>query len=611
MGLSSSQARLLTLTNRQHAIELNAQRIHSDKLRLANDSERVYQNYINALDETQLMTKRSDESGKTAWVNGSINNLMRYGTDGLSSGTTFYVQDLATGKLYVPKALGEAYDAVAGGGAIEFAKSFGINYSEIDLDGDIRIDYEAALNNGYNVLAGRTGDEAKALYLEWYAAQERDIGIRNYAAYTQASLDGSDGVWKTSGATATPGSFTYRLQELQESSYYQENDEIYTQLEKDLLNATQDILTLLTNMLTRSQVESVISIPDSFDVEDLVSYADGIFNGLPPVNYDSGSSRGEHDMLTLLSRDYTGQIIAQNDDGVYINEDYFGSGTIDPNLIFMMILNGGTINFKGQYTDRIFDGWDTGLFGHHSKEINPDPVEYESGEFDIYGIMVNTSLYGEISFGELLNHYKEEMEGQADINNLGQALNAMFKKVKNLAYYEDKWLQANGITKEQMNNYIEFQTLEADYNNLPDPPRLAYNPDNKASAAYYEEIYNAIEAAGGWIEANETRSKSDSWVNNMIKSNQVILAVWDDESGMLSKTANELHYNIREIANQNKIEDASAQYEADMAAINAKDKKYDTKLSQLETERSAITQEMDSLKTIMRENVNRTFKVFT
>ena len=126
MGLSSSQARLLTLTNRQHAIELNAQRIHSDKLRLANDSDRVYQNYINALDETQLMTKRADASGKTTWINGSINNLMRYGSDGLSSGTTFYVQDLATGKLYVPKALGEAYDAVAGGGAIEFAKPFGI-----------------------------------------------------------------------------------------------------------------------------------------------------------------------------------------------------------------------------------------------------------------------------------------------------------------------------------------------------------------------------------------------------------------------------------------------------------------------------------------------------
>ena len=42
MGMSASQARLLSLTARQHDVELRAQKLQADKLRLAADSDRVY-----------------------------------------------------------------------------------------------------------------------------------------------------------------------------------------------------------------------------------------------------------------------------------------------------------------------------------------------------------------------------------------------------------------------------------------------------------------------------------------------------------------------------------------------------------------------------------------
>ena len=48
-----------------------------------------------------------------------------------------------------------------------------------------------------------------------------------------------------------------------------------------------------------------------------------------------------------------------------------------------------------------------------------------------------------------------------------------------------------------------------------------------------------------------------------------------------------------------------------MKKIDNKDKKYDTDLAALETERNAVKEEMETLKTVAKENVERTFKLFS
>ena len=56
---------------------------------------------------------------------------------------------------------------------------------------------------------------------------------------------------------------------------------------------------------------------------------------------------------------------------------------------------------------------------------------------------------------------------------------------------------------------------------------------------------------------------------------------------------------------------AEAKYEADMRKIDAKDKKFDTDIAALEQERNAIKTEIDTLKTVAKDNVERTFKLFS
>ena len=48
-----------------------------------------------------------------------------------------------------------------------------------------------------------------------------------------------------------------------------------------------------------------------------------------------------------------------------------------------------------------------------------------------------------------------------------------------------------------------------------------------------------------------------------------------------------------------------------MRKINAKDKKFDVDIAALEQERNAIKTEMETLKTVAKDNVERTFKLFS
>ena len=68
---------------------------------------------------------------------------------------------------------------------------------------------------------------------------------------------------------------------------------------------------------------------------------------------------------------------------------------------------------------------------------------------------------------------------------------------------------------------------------------------------------------------------------------------------------------LQEVTDELDLKKAEAKYEADMRKINAKDKKFDVDIAALEQERNAIKTEMETLKTVAKDNVERTFKLFS
>ena len=115
MGLAASQTRLLSFTARLHSIEAKAEYILGNKKRLSNDTDAVYAKYIQAMDSVTIKSKQiNSETGATTWINGSLANLMRYQTSDNTSGDVFYVQNLSSGKLYMPKEICDKYNANIG-----------------------------------------------------------------------------------------------------------------------------------------------------------------------------------------------------------------------------------------------------------------------------------------------------------------------------------------------------------------------------------------------------------------------------------------------------------------------------------------------------------------
>lgn len=75
MGLASSQARLLTLTARQHSVEYAAQRIEAQKLQLANESDQVYNTYLERLDASKVQYRRVESDGSIAYDDATFGKL--------------------------------------------------------------------------------------------------------------------------------------------------------------------------------------------------------------------------------------------------------------------------------------------------------------------------------------------------------------------------------------------------------------------------------------------------------------------------------------------------------------------------------------------------------
>ena len=78
MGLAASQARLLSITSRMADNELRSQIINNAKMRLTSESSQASEEYVDALNRTQLMMKNYNTAGESQYQNLTFNSLTSY-----------------------------------------------------------------------------------------------------------------------------------------------------------------------------------------------------------------------------------------------------------------------------------------------------------------------------------------------------------------------------------------------------------------------------------------------------------------------------------------------------------------------------------------------------
>ena len=136
---------------------------------------------------------------------------------------------------------------------------------------------------------------------------------------------------------------------------------------------------------------------------------------------------------------------------------------------------------------------------------------------------------------------------------------------------------------------------------------------------YYVRLFEGIQQSGGCISIHDFSNGANTdndWFNSVINSGRAILNVynvngpnkgWSETS--VATTVNENY--LQESIDDDEVKKIEAKYQHELNQIKRKDAKYDKDLQNLETERTALKTEMDSIKKVKDDNIERTFGIFS
>ncbi len=215
---------------------------------------------------------------------------------------------------------------------------------------------------------------------------------------------------------------------------------------------------------------------------------------------------------------------------------------------------------------------------------------------------------------ELSSLYEEVNTILADSNSTNAEKRDVLNKFREKLY-----------SNSNMQTLYDCMRLDKDDENNTDPMNGEFDgtyPDNfdelKPEFDYYIHLFECIQQAGGCIDVNtvaEDGNTGNEWFNQMINSGAITIQVyndrgtnkgWSDTSVGTTITDN----HLQEVKDEADLKKAEATYEYELGIVNDKDKKFDQDLQKLETERNSLKTEMDAIKTIIKDNQDRTFNTF-
>ena len=225
--------------------------------------------------------------------------------------------------------------------------------------------------------------------------------------------------------------------------------------------------------------------------------------------------------------------------------------------------------------------------------------------------------------------YSDKASADLSIKNLHEKLQELVGDGNSI--YDSSTITDEDAKKEYetvMQNYKNkmYTGYIADiYASAGDDPTLVEDFDMD-TYNYYVNIYRQIQSCSGNVisiddfngSAGDAANDSE-WLQNMVKAGVISIknCSFDESTNEFSMDAinpssdSNLGYTETTAIDKTALAKAEAEYEHTLSQINKKDKQYDMSLSKLESERTALTTEYDSVKKVIDDNIERTFGIFS
>lgn len=167
-----------------------------------------------------------------------------------------------------------------------------------------------------------------------------------------------------------------------------------------------------------------------------------------------------------------------------------------------------------------------------------------------------------------------------------------------------------------------YENVLKTYNDTAQATEMIFTSEQENKILYFDSLFQAI-ADNGWVQ--DDMVEDGDYLNQMMQNNFYTITtmtrndLYDEDS---SESAKKYKYDydtdipsnfdkIISVNDDNIRQDAQAKYEYNKSIINAKESRIDARMKNLQTEQAAINQMMESIKGIMKDNIDRTMNIFT
>ena len=578
MGMSASQARLLSITSRLTNNEFRSQTITNSKLRLAQESENASAEYMDALNTQQLM-------------------FGSYGSDGNYTTTA-----LTPALIYDYAPLKNQYALVNSAGKVLVSNTDAKNYEDSDTLYDFLDKYGLVGNSTILEQYNKDLEEYDAL------SKQYDIDIKQYREDYKN--------WKTKydayiEAQSRPDLYT-PFSEIVGTSETALNDSSGTKFcYSQALNGSASCYLHLLNYILD-------------------------YNGSNPTQNDYTTSIGTAVKTNGQTGGMTGPLTAENHqtfkkisetlnsvycDG-YDNSDYKTKPEEKYNLL----------ETKKQNGDKITD----------LDRLRSDYIENNDGTYslktlkqkaiDMYYIIQNSSSFKDDNgntlitknvMNEMLNNFTDGDMQKLSADDPGEAPNkpetptkpvkpsfdAVLTDNDQAQWYVNLWHMMNGSDSAN-----KVKTNQVSYGTIEETVHSVENSTKDSAKSNYQ------------VFEDMNLFKSSEWLQFALEHGMVTMyqAQYSNPSADSGKTAtitsegitwsSIIYTNASDITSQDNetaIAIAEVKYKNAITEIENKDKKFDQDLKKLDTEHSALQTEYDSIKEVISKNTERSFKAFS
>ena len=576
MGLAASQARFLGITARKNTCELRSMQIAQEKLSITNQLTQISQNYQNSLDATKLVWDSEyitdgsiyDVSYELLMTPSLLNNYSpqlltnNKGQIVLDSQYANAIRNIAVGDKVVNGTTQTAsFEDYQTGGADRTEANFrkflkGLNeggiLSQSELDDMLKaLDSSSSFYNPTNGLG--------ALVQEKFTTNSMNLNtMKNYI-----------------NAITDPNS-SYR------------NDVEQRLADGEITAAIRDQIVAMGNLLNFMKSDG-----SGYDYQDIQSGAtttvSGASLGEKWANDDStdltisDSSFNFADLLdkevTLSSDNVTdiGNALAEFVNAMYgVMQEFFAidPASVDQDYLdFAMsqicALNGLTWDSTtgtASATDIAGAAYNTG-----------DPASKHTciiKNGNNYQISLSNTAKGIITYFEKA---VEGFESGYDVEATGD------KKVEN-SYY---------VTRDP--EYFYF---------INNPEAIPIDDETQLLLDYYSQMFNQI-CANGWTENNLVGEEEN--LKNMLKNGTLFTSTLSEMDGNFYQGPYTSNNFIAEVADEDAIARAEAEYKTKQLQLSAKEEELDIDLQQVDAELSALTTEYDTVKSLISKAVEKGF----